>query len=97
MTTKTNINNLGKYAERWEKAATILRQLLTIQSEIRDINELLNIAGRGADKFADADATEKALNMTIDDIHEIKSDFIRLIEDQHVATLDEIKAKLREL
>ena len=97
MTTTPKIKNLGKYAERWEKAATILRQLLTIQSEIRDINELLNSAGRGADKFADADATEKDLALYIDSIHDIKTEFIRTLEDQHVATLDEIKKKLREL
>ena len=95
--TATPINDLGEYAKRWEKAATTLRQLLTIQSEIRDINALLDIAGHGADKFTDADATEKELSMMIDDIHEIKTDFIRLIEDQNVATLDEMKRKLREL
>lgn len=93
----TPINDLGEYAKRWGKAATTLRQLLTIQSEIRDINALLDIAGHGADKFTDADATAAELSMMIDDIHEIKTDFIRLIEDQNVATLDEMKRKLREL
>ena len=93
----TPINDLGEYAKRWEKAATTLRQLLTIQSEIRDINALLDIAGRGADKFTDAEQTERDLSLFIDSIHDIKTEFIRLIEDQNVATLDEMKRKLREL